>query len=100
MDHGEDAIHTIDLPEKNLTDDFDIISLSMKEQRIVISKDRDFYEHYILKDQPFKLLWITTGNMGNKDMIALFQRNYFLLKKLLEEKIVIELNKTDIIVHY
>ena len=39
---GFDAIHPLDLPDKNLTSDVHIIELSTLEERIVISKDYDF----------------------------------------------------------
>ena len=42
INHGEDAIHTSDLPEKNNTSDKTIIQIAEKEKRIVISKDNDF----------------------------------------------------------
>ena len=39
---GFDCIHTLDLPKKNATSDREINALSIKEQRVVISKDSDF----------------------------------------------------------
>ena len=35
---GQDSIHTLDLPRQNRTKDYSIISLSIKEKRIVITK--------------------------------------------------------------
>jgi predicted nuclease of predicted toxin-antitoxin system len=43
---GFDAIHTLDLPDKNSTSDSEISALSIREKRIVISKDSDFYDRY------------------------------------------------------
>lgn len=40
---GFDALHTSELPAQNLTADILIIQLSVVEQRVVISKDRDFW---------------------------------------------------------
>ncbi len=39
---GFDAIHTLDLPHRNITDELEINRLSFTEKRIVISKDLDF----------------------------------------------------------
>lgn len=64
---GFDALHTLDLPEKNVTDDLQINRISLAEQRIVISKDSDFYDSYSAKQQPYKLLYLTMGNIGTKD---------------------------------
>jgi predicted nuclease of predicted toxin-antitoxin system len=58
----------LQLPEKNLSEDLVVIQVSMEQQRIVISKDSDFYDYYILKGQPHKLLLITTGNIVNKEL--------------------------------
>ena len=52
---GYDCIHTRHLPEENLTKDKFIIDLSMQEDRIVISKDSDIYDYYVLKKQPYLL---------------------------------------------
>lgn len=41
---GADAIHTLDLPEQNKTGDHNIIKIAKTEQRVVITKDRDFYK--------------------------------------------------------
>ncbi len=41
--HGHDAKHTLDLPAGNVTKDGVINQLSFDEQRVVISKDTDFF---------------------------------------------------------
>ncbi|MEM1134361.1 MAG: DUF5615 family PIN-like protein [Bacteroidota bacterium] len=99
-DQGYDAIHTLDLPEQNLTEDGVIIRLSVEQQRVVISKDSDFYEQYILKGEPHKLLMVTTGNIVNKKLIELFQRNFSKICELLDDNNVIELNNSELIVHF
>ena len=39
---GQDAIHTKELTLKNATPDTEIDTISIREQRIVITKDSDF----------------------------------------------------------
>lgn len=39
---GHDALHTLDLPRRNLTSDDEIINLAEREDIIVITKDDDF----------------------------------------------------------
>lgn len=58
---GHDAVHTLDLPNGNRTTDTEIIAISVREQRIVITKDADFVNSYFLRHQPHKLLLISTG---------------------------------------
>jgi len=79
---GFDSIHTLDLPNKNATNDSEINDLSIKENRIVISKDSDFYNRYLVKSEPFKLIIISTGNISNKNLLILIEKN---LDKILEE---------------
>lgn len=68
-----DAIHTADLPERNLTEDLAIADIADNENRTVISKDSDFLKLRILQDKPQKLLMITTGNIVNQDLLGLFE---------------------------
>lgn len=42
-DKGHDAIHTRDLPQANRTLDSEIRAISLREQRILITKDADFF---------------------------------------------------------
>lgn len=63
---GHDVIHTRELPAGNLTEDLEVIRISMQDQRVVISKDRDFFDCYVLRQQPWKLLTLTTGNIVTK----------------------------------
>lgn len=97
---GYDAIHTLQLENKNLTADKVVIEIALEENRIVISKDRDFYDNYILNGEPKKLLLITTGNIVNKELLLLFQNNFEHLFALLTMHQVVELNNQTIIVHY
>jgi predicted nuclease of predicted toxin-antitoxin system len=46
---GFDAIHTSELPDGNDTTDNEINRLSLPEERIVISKDADFYDSFTAK---------------------------------------------------
>ncbi|CAN5340619.1 hypothetical protein BH20ACI1_BH20ACI1_16450 [soil metagenome] len=94
---GFDAIHTLELPNKNVTDDLEINRISLLEQRIVISKDSDFYDSYSAKQEPYKLLYLTTGNIRNKDLIELFDKNFLLIIHSLQNASVVEINQTAVV---
>ncbi len=96
-ERGFDAIHTLDLPNKNITGDLEINRVSLAEQRIVISKDSDFYDSYSAKQEPYKLLYLTTGNISTKDLIKLFDRNFLLIVHSLQNGFVVELNRKAVI---
>jgi predicted nuclease of predicted toxin-antitoxin system len=59
---GYDALHTLDLPAGNRTTDAEINAASLREGRIVITKDADFVSSFIVSREPYKLLLISTTN--------------------------------------
>jgi predicted nuclease of predicted toxin-antitoxin system len=95
-----DAKHTLDLPKQNATPDSEVIQLVGKEERIVITKDGDFWDSYILEGYPEKLLIVSTGNINNARLIRLFELNIEELKTLFEEHSVIEISEYGIQIHY
>lgn len=64
---GHDSIHTLEFPKANATQDFEILEVSEKEDRIVITKDNDFLDSYLLIGKPQKLIFIRTGNIKNQN---------------------------------
>lgn len=94
---GFDAIHTLELPDKNETDDHDINGLSIADERVVISKDSDFYGSYSAKKEPYKLLYLTTGNISNRALLKLFETNLLLIVHSLQNGDVVELNRKTVI---
>ncbi len=97
VSQGYDSIHTLDLPKKNATSDEEISRLSMAENRIVISKDSDFYNRYLVKVEPYKLLQISTGNISTNQLLGLFDKN---LDKIVEEisyNFVVEITRNSLI---
>ncbi len=98
--HEIESKHTLDLPKKNSTPDHEIIHIADREDRIVISKDSDFLDNYILDGSPKRLLIVSTGNINNQNLIRLFEKNLETLKSLFEENSVIEIDEEEIQVHY
>jgi predicted nuclease of predicted toxin-antitoxin system len=89
----------IPLPEHNATPDAVINFISIQEQRIVITKDSDFVQSFLLQNQPYKLLLITTGNIKNSDLESLFANHLEQLTKLFESYSYIELNFSGIVIY-
>jgi predicted nuclease of predicted toxin-antitoxin system len=96
---GYDVIHTRDLSGQNATTDSEINVISMQQERIVVTKDRDFLDSFLLRQQPYKLLLVTTGNITNTELVELFAKNLSQLADLFEQHSLIEINRDDIIVH-
>jgi len=96
---GYDSIHTHDLPDKNRTKDRDIISISLSDQRIVVSKDSDFVDSILLLAKPFKLLFISTGNIPNDKLLHLFMANIESIDQAFNSNDLIELTPDSLIIH-
>lgn len=96
---GYDSIHTLDLENKNRTKDCDINTLSLIEQRVVISKDSDFIDSLLISEKPYKLLHVATGNISNNDLLSLFLKNTHKMDEMLNSVRFIELNPKTIIIH-
>ena len=39
-------------------------------QAVIISKDEDFVDRWLLSDQPVPLVWIRKGNCSNRALLA------------------------------
>jgi predicted nuclease of predicted toxin-antitoxin system len=97
ISQGIDAIHTDDLPKKSLTSDLEIVDIATREDRILISKDSDFLKLKILVKKPERLLLITTGNIRNAPLLALFEQNFGSINSLFESFEIVEFNNTFVI---
>lgn len=96
---GYDTLHTKDLPQENATPDSQINAVSIQENRIVITKDRDFLDSFLISNQPYKLLLVTTGNITNAELENLFRNNLPQIAELFNQHSFIEMNRTAIVVH-
>lgn len=95
---GDDALHMLDLPNSNATTDEDICVLSLQEERIVVSKDSDFVRSYFVGQTPYKLLFISVGNISNNDLLRLVEANYLTLRTLFEHHNLVELERFSLII--
>jgi predicted nuclease of predicted toxin-antitoxin system len=94
---GYDSIHTLELPDKNRTKDSQIAKLANEEERIVISKDVDFLESFMIKSEPRKLIIVKTGNILNRQLIKIFEENLEVLIRMISRSNLIEVSKTEIV---
>jgi len=95
---GYDSLHTLDLPNKNRTKDSQINQISIEQKRVVISKDLDFIESLLISNKPYKLIYVSTGNITNKELIELFSKNIEKIVESISKNRLIELTDKNIIV--
>jgi predicted nuclease of predicted toxin-antitoxin system len=98
QDQGHDAIHTLDLPEKNATSDSEVIQYAVTESRIVISKDSDFVQAFLVNGEP-SLFLISTGNISNRDLESLLRANLIAIVDAFQDNRFIEITTDGLIAH-
>ena len=98
---GHDAIHADDIPHiAGKLSDVTICKFADAHDRVVITKDEDFWQRYLMVKEPQKLIYVTTGNIKNTDLLQLFENNIHLLLQHITHHNVIELNQKGMIAHF
>ena len=98
-DAGHDSVHTSQLPEGNRIPDATLAGLADGEDRVVVTKDRDFRNSHLLHRTPQRLLIVSTGNVANAELLTLFTENLDTVVNALSEADYVELGPTGLIVH-
>jgi predicted nuclease of predicted toxin-antitoxin system len=95
---GHDALHTLDLPKKNRTSDNDLVARAMREGRIVVSKDADFVQSYLVNGEP-PLLLISTGNISNAELEKILHTNLIGIENAFASSRFVEITRQALVVH-
>jgi predicted nuclease of predicted toxin-antitoxin system len=96
---GFEAIHTLDLPLGNRTPDSAINELSVRDGYIVVSKDEDFVSSFHLHRLPPKLLLVSTGNIKNSELEALFLSSLAEIEASFQRFDFLEIDRRRVISH-
>lgn len=96
---GHDAVHSSALPAGNRTTDAEITRQADAEDRVVVTKDRDFRNGHLLRGRPRRLLIVATGNIDNRQLVDLFDQYLDDLVGALAEVRFVELAHGRLIVH-
>jgi len=96
---GHDAIHTLDLPDTNRTPDSEIARLASEQGRIVVTKDDDFLHSFMIHGRPEQLLLLSTGNINNNDLLALFDHYAGQLVEAFSECRFVEMTRESLLLH-
>ena len=98
---GYEAIHADDIPHiDGKLSDLVICKFADSNDYVVISKDEDFWQRYLLMKEPNKLIYVTTGNIRNMDLLILFEKNLNILVQNIALCNVIEINRLEMIIHF
>ena len=82
-----------DLEEGNDTSDKVINNISIREQRILITKDTDFFYSFLIKNEPYKLVLVKLGNTSKQELIKFFQEHFAEIVEKVKSESMILLNK-------
>jgi len=74
VSQGHDAEHVLDRGQGQ-TDDRQLWSEALAEDRIMVSKDEDFFILAMRVDDSGKLLWLRVGNCRTAALIAAFEKS-------------------------
>ena len=96
---GHDAVHTSALPGGNRTSDTEIARIADEQERVVISKDRDFRDSHLLRGSPQRLLVVATGNITNSELLVQFAQHLGAIVRALAEVTFVELRAGQLMVH-
>ena len=98
---GFDATHVVDYPLRELTPDDEIISIAIKENRIVVSKDNDFFDYFLLKNYPPAILLLQLGNIKNRELFVFMEHHLDTICELFAENIrrLVLINRHNIVIY-
>ena len=96
---GHDVRHSSNLPDGNRTSDAELAELADVDDRVMVTKDRDFEISHELRQSPRRLLLVTTGNITNNRLIGLFEDNLAVIEQELLSADYVELSPVAVIVH-
>ncbi|MGB0101815.1 MAG: DUF5615 family PIN-like protein [Nocardioides sp.] len=94
---GHDGVHTTQLPDGNRTTDATIATLADRDDRIVVTKDRDFRDGHLLGGSPRRLLVVATGNITNAALLGLFRTNLAEIVAAFDEVDFVELRPSTLV---
>lgn len=93
---GHDAVHTRELPGGNATPDAVLNEKSVSEERVLVTKDTDFYYTHLLHQRPRQLILVRTGNLGRKELLALWERHLNEILEALQTHTLVEIDRAAV----
>jgi predicted nuclease of predicted toxin-antitoxin system len=81
---GHQARHVFDIGLQ-AADDPVVWELARKDDAVIISKDEDFVDRWLMTETPVALIWIRKGNCSNQALMAWFEPLWPETSKRLEQ---------------
>ncbi|WP_194774402.1 DUF5615 family PIN-like protein [Pararhodonellum marinum] len=88
--------HVTSFPLGTSTTDGEINEYCYKNNCILITKDSDFYDTFVLFKKPPKLILVKLGNLRIRELRAFFRKNWDLIESLISKHSLIILTPESI----
>ena len=79
---NHDAKHSTYFLNGHLFQDAELIKKALEHDLIIVTKDIDFLDHYVLNGSPPRVLLLQFGNVSNSELYSLFD---IYLNQIVEE---------------
>ncbi len=99
VSYGHEAKHTLDLPLRNRTLDDELIGIAEREDSVVVTKDDDFVQSFLVSGRPQKLLLVATGNISNSELEKIMAANIKAIINAFEKHRFIEIGLNVLVIH-
>lgn len=93
---GHQVVHVISFPLGTSTRDSEINDYCHQNNCILITKDSDFYDSFILLKKPPKLILVKLGNQKIRELRSYFRKNRELIESLISKHSLIILTPESI----
>lgn len=95
---GYQSEHVNNILDKWNTKDSEIASYVDDNELILITKDQDFRNSFLVNHRPKKLVKINLGNISNNELLNILENNLDRIAEIntQSDSFMIELNKNDI----
>ncbi|TVP47784.1 MAG: hypothetical protein EA341_12035 [Mongoliibacter sp.] len=93
---GYEVIHVNSFPLGTSTSDSEINEYCHQNNCILITKDSDFYDSFILLKKPPKLILVKLGNQKIRELRSYFRKNRELIESLISKHSLIILTPESI----
>lgn len=89
-----------DVLDGKISKDTDIRRFADSENFVLLTKDKDFVASHISLRSPQKLVKINLGNLVNRELLSIFERNWAtMIQNLANATVMIELDRKGLILH-
>lgn len=91
---GFECVHVNNILNKWNTTDRDICAFADDNDFVIITKDADFRDSFLIRSTPKKLIKINLGNISNVELIEIIEANLIAIAKLRDrDSFLIEIDK-------